>query len=76
MRYSEIIESVDKKAIMSTFNLYFWTNSLTPYQCIIYGNDHVSQIINSHKGKGVDRKNILACQKALIDAGFEGNATW
>jgi hypothetical protein len=33
-------------------------------------------IIKRHLGKGNLRSRILACQKELIDNGFEGNASW
>lgn len=34
------------------------------------------KIINKYCGDNYSRKSILACQKELIDAGFEGNASW
>jgi hypothetical protein len=37
--------------------------------------DVVSKIINKY-ACNPSRSNILACQKELIDAGFEGNASW
>lgn len=40
------------------------------------GNDHVDLILNKYNGKQNNRSNLIACQKALIDAGFEGNASW
>jgi hypothetical protein len=33
-------------------------------------------ILEKYIGKGASRRDILACQKELIDAGFEGNASW
>jgi hypothetical protein len=36
----------------------------------------VHDILNKYCGANFSRSNILACQKELIDAGFEGNASW
>lgn len=33
-------------------------------------------ILQRHLGKGNLRSRIIACQKELIDNGFEGNAGW
>lgn len=37
--------------------------------------DGAMEIVNKYKNDS-SRSNILACQKELIDAGFEGNASW
>ncbi len=36
----------------------------------------VENILNKYQGKDGLRSKIIACQKELIDAGFEGNASW
>lgn len=59
---------------------------LLKYQTIMFDTkltallDHermytVLDILNKYKGNPT-RKDILSCQKELIDAGFEGNASW
>lgn len=42
----------------------------------LLGNDEVADILRKHDGKQNFRANIIACQKELIDAGYEGNASW
>jgi hypothetical protein len=36
----------------------------------------VENILDKYRSANISRSNILACQKELIDAGFEGNASW
>lgn len=36
----------------------------------------IKSIINQYRNQGPSRKNIIACQKQLIDAGFGSNAAW
>ncbi len=36
----------------------------------------LTAILNKYNGKNYSRANIIACQKELIDAGYEGNAAW
>jgi hypothetical protein len=38
--------------------------------------DRISDIINKFSGTDNLRAKIVTCQKELIDAGFEGNASW
>jgi hypothetical protein len=40
------------------------------------GMHPITWILRNYKEQGVNRRTILNCQKALIEAGFAGNAEW
>ncbi len=49
----------------------------TPYVTSLYnGSDDITNLIRRHHDNGGGRSDIIACQKELIDAGYEGNASW
>ncbi len=62
-----------------------WHHELPLLRLLMYRQDQIvlkprdgspQYMLEQYGGVGVSRANILACQKAMIDAGFEGNASW